>query len=140
MSPNTVFLSLHWQDIKSTGIPELDDHHQEFVNKTNALLVAVSEGKQNKNLMEILLFARKYAKKHFTREEEYMEKYQCPAAEKNRQEHAAFIERFDAIIDDFVRYGETEPLVAQVMNEMSGWFTDHISSVDAELARYVPAV
>ena len=139
MNPNNAFLSLHWQELQSTGIPELDEHHQEFVNKTNALMVAVSEGQQHKNLMDILLFTRKYARMHFDREEEYMEQYHCPEAEKNKQEHQDFIERFDAIIDEFVRYGETEPLVVKVMNEMSGWFSTHISAIDAELAKYTPA-
>ena len=137
MDQRKAVLSLQWQTLKSTGVPELDNHHQEFINKTNALLAAVSEGKQKSALMEILLFTRKYAKKHFAREEEYMEKHNCPAAEKNKLEHKNFIERFDTIIDDYLKYGETETLATQVVNELTAWVVNHIDSIDAELAAYV---
>jgi hemerythrin len=133
MDQKKAVLSLQWQTLKSTGVPELDNHHQEFIDKTNALLIAVSEGKQKNVLMDILLFSRKYAKKHFAREEEFMQKHNCPAAEKNKLEHTLFINKFDSIIDDYLKYGETETLATQVVNELNAWIINHIETIDAEL-------
>src|SRR4030042_3655784 len=94
---------LNWHAGMTTGIPELDYHHREILNRFNDFYACMSLGESERRAEagRILDFLQFYAQWHFQREEAYMDKYQCPAAAENRRAHAEFLARFGGLYEEW---------------------------------------
>ena len=77
----------------STGVAELDGHHQEIILRLNQLHEMMQEGRGRGELRSLLDYLLEYTASHFAKEEACMEKYGCPAAAGNIKTHAALVER-----------------------------------------------
>jgi hemerythrin len=131
---------LHWQAGMSTGVPELDYHHRQIIDRFNDFSACMSLG-ESERLAEagrILDFLQFYAQWHFKREEAYMEKYGCPAREENRRAHADFLKRFSAFYEEWQTRGMDPALVNDTFTTLMEWILNHIQGVDTVLNRYVP--
>jgi hemerythrin len=127
-----------WDKSLSTGIPNIDEQHQELISNFNKLKNSIQDGKWREETGELLDFLQFYAKWHFEREEELMDKYNCPVAEANKQGHQFFIDRFGQLYE---QYQESDTNIEVMMNtfeELSSWIVQHIVNIDAKLHDCVP--
>jgi hemerythrin len=130
---------LNWNPGLTTGIPILDFHHRQIIEQFNNFHAALSRGESEKRteagrILDYLLF---YAAWHFQREEAYMDRYRCPAAEANRRAHAEFLRRFG----EFYRLWQTQGMSASLANDtfiaLMEWIVNHIQGIDTQLSRSV---
>ena len=124
---------LEWDNALSTGEASLDGQHRYLVDTLNKLGDAINEGHGNEELARILGVLRFYSGWHFGREEDCMETYHCPAAEKNKKAHAIFIEKFDKFHKEFTNSGGSNEMALKIHEEISDWIVNHILIVDGEL-------
>jgi len=130
-------MAILWNELMSTGVPKIDEQHKELIEALNTLGNAMQAGKGKDEIEKILEFAGQYARKHFGFEEECFEKYNCPAAALNKQEHAWFVERFTVLMEEFQEKGARFSLIIKIHKELSHWLLQHICEVDMKLRPYV---
>jgi hemerythrin len=131
---------LNWHEGMSTGFPDLDHHHKEILARFNEFYGYMSRGESDKRAEagRILDFLQFYAEWHFRCEEEYMEKYQCPALEENKRAHADFLKRFGGFYAQWQTAGMDPALVNDTFVALMDWIMNHIQGVDTRLNQYVP--
>jgi hemerythrin len=125
--------TISWDPTMSTGIDTVDNQHKQLISWLNDLLAAMSEGRGRANVESVLDKLGAYALMHFGHEEECMNRYHCPVAEKNAAQHRDFVATFTALREDFERDGATAHLVIRVQNELMRWLTNHIKGTDTQL-------
>ncbi len=130
-------MQIAWHTSMSTGIPEIDEQHKELVKTLNTLADAMQAGKGKDEIEKMLEFAGQYAQKHFGFEEECFEKYNCPVADLNKQEHAQFVARFTVLMEEFQEKGAKFTLIIKIHKELSDWLLQHICEVDTKFYPYV---
>jgi hemerythrin len=131
---------LSWNPGLSTGIPEIDYHHRQIIDQFNGFsdCMSLGESRRREEAGRILDFLQFYAQWHFQREEAFMEKYQCPAAEENKREHAEFLKRFGAFYEKWQTRGMDPSLVNDTFAALMEWIMNHIQGVDTRLRGSVP--
>ena len=129
-------MQIAWDDSMQTGVPKVDEQHQELIKAINALADAMRNGQGKDEIGKILTFAGQYAQEHFRFEEGCFEEYHCPAAMKNKQEHAQFIETFTRRMTEFDEKGANFQFVMKIYRELSDWLLQHILKVDLQLRAY----
>jgi hemerythrin len=70
--------------------------------------------------------------------EECFETYHCPAAEKNKKAHAAFVVKFDKYHQLFRESGGSVEMALTIHEEIMDWIVNHIMIVDGELYPCLP--
>lgn len=120
----------------STGVTEVDAQHQELIKAINTLGDMMRLGKGKVEIGNILTFAGEYAQQHFSCEEQYFDRYNCPAKTQNKEEHGRFVRRFTELMAEFQSQGESFTLVMKIYNELSTWLVQHILGVDVKLRTY----
>jgi hemerythrin-like metal-binding protein len=81
----------------------------------------------------VLDFLQFYAGWHFQREEEYMEKFQCAAAEENKRQHAVFLKDFGSFYAEWQTGGMKPELARETFLGLIRWIGNHIQKVDTQL-------
>jgi hemerythrin len=132
---------MNWHPGMSTGVPELDYQHRQIIDRFNEFFACMSLGESERRAEagRILDFLQFYAQWHFRREEAWMEKYRCPAAEKNRNGHAEFLKRFGALYEEWQTRGMDPALVNDTFTVLMEWIMNHIQGVDTQLSGFVPS-
>ena len=100
--------------------------------------MSLGESERRVEAGRILDFLQFYAQWHFSREEASMEKYHCPAAEKNRSDHAEFLKRFGKLYEEWQTRGMDPALVNETFTSLMDWIMNHIEGVDTQLREFVP--
>ncbi len=130
-------MAIKWDPSMSTGLNDIDNQHKQLVEKLNQLLEAMSQGKGRSEIGQILDFLGKYASDHFSKEEEYMTKYKCPAASENKKAHALFIQTFSSLQAKLKEEGPTPVIVLETKTKLVDWLVNHIKDIDVKLANSV---
>ncbi|WP_019570610.1 bacteriohemerythrin [Thioalkalivibrio sp. ALE11] len=126
---------------RSLKVPELeqafmnDDHH-EAARLLEAVGRAREEGDDNAVREAFAAFVE-FNREHFAREDELMERVGFPQKDYHRQEHAAHLARWEALLaglEDGSLQGAD--LVAALDDEIIPWYQRHFTTMDALLARF----
>lgn len=128
---------IQWnEETMTTGVPEIDIQHQEIINRFNELTEAIAASQMSglDRASQVLDFLQFYAVWHFEREEECFTKYQCPAAEANKQAHAQFIEMFGQFYEQWQTKGMDMTLAQETLASLGRWIENHIMHTDTQLA------
>ena len=126
--------SVQWVESRmSSGFPEIDNQHKEWISRFNAFNQAILEHKGEKVFADALMFFLRYTETHFRFEENLMKVQHCPAEGINRQEHAAFQKWIQELIFETWPLGATEQDVLKLKNELANWLVSHICGVDVKL-------
>lgn len=124
-----------FSDKYRTGITLIDEEHQmlfDIIRQANDLIqTKVLHDKYDK-IIEILTELREYTEKHFSDEEEYMEKIGYPKLPQQKAAHSAFVDELvnidlgelDYIDDNQQEY--LEDLITYLLD----WLTNHILMSD----------
>ena len=125
---------LQWTDQFATGFPLVDTQHRMLIDKINLLERIAAEPKPQKaQVDELLTFLGGYVATHFKFEEGCMEKARCPAHEKNKQAHAAFLNTFAKCKAQYGVEGPTPAFLRGLHQAAADWIKGHILSVDVQL-------
>ena len=113
------------------GVTEIDNEHKtlfELIAKTDDALHSgdgsISEA------MNLLNELKQYAKNHFAHEEAYMEEIHDAELERQRQEHAAFIEKVNSYSFADITAENTREIMFELLEYLSKWLMSHILGSD----------
>jgi hemerythrin len=125
-----------WDDSMMTGLPKLDVQHQELIEKYNELAIAITNtsGSGRAAAGELLDFLQFYVIWHFGFEENCMEKYRCPVAERNKRAHAQFVARFRQFYTQWQQRTMDLNLMQSVYIELGKWIENHIRRLDTQIS------
>ncbi len=124
---------ISWDNALSTGDTSLDDQHRVLIDTFNELADAIEGGANKDNIGKILSVMKFYASWHFSREEDCMEKYHCPVADKNVKAHAIFTKNFINYEQEFNQLQNVTELATRMHTDLADWIYNHILAVDAKL-------
>jgi len=131
-----------WTEKFETGSEQLDEQHQSLIKNINLLgeLLHTTNPtlKQVNFTFELVDFLEAYSNIHFDCEEGCMDRHQCPARGKNREEH----EKFRGFIRQYKelsrRQGYNVELLRNLHEKMQSWIQEHILKIDIQLKGCTP--
>ena len=128
---------LIWTEKFTTGQKMIDKHHQMLFDNVNRLEGLLAQTNYTRQEMEFILsivnLLESYAKEHFKLEEGCMERFNCPAHEKNQDAHRQFL----VAIQDCQQKCKVRGFRIEVLKElhqfMHDWLKQHIMEIDTQL-------
>jgi len=125
-------LPRNWRSDLTTGIPKLDEQHQEIFREAEALLG------QPGQIQETLNYLAQYVDRHFAAEERAQASAAYPGAPAHLKGHADFVRRFQELKRRFdtaasARQGAA---VKEISRFVVDWFKEHIISQDKPFAEF----
>jgi hemerythrin len=117
----------------ATGVPEVDAQHKEWIRRYNEFDNAISQGMGLEVVQSTLDFFANYAETHFTLEETYMAKKNCPAAEANQAAHEHMRNILAGFRSYVKRHGYSISEVISLKIQMEKWLVRHILTIDVQL-------
>ena len=119
---------IEWSDDYSVQVAEIDEQHKVLVGYINDLHEALESGKDDDTLQDVLNGLIDYTTEHFSKEEEYFNKFGYEDEVPHRNEHKQFVVR----IVNFKRgaAGGGEALSQEVLDFMKTWLIGHINGSD----------
>jgi len=127
-------MTIEWNyDLMTTGSPELDGEHQEWIRKFNHFEAALVQKQEFEALYAAFQLFLASFEAYFPGEEALMDQYNCPAAALNRSEHHQFLEKLEALN---IRFQSDNLSLAEVIEhkaELGQWLSNHICKVDTQL-------
>ena len=126
-------MALIWKSGYTTGVPELDQQHEQVFTHLNELEARIARGEFNSpEVDESLKILGKHVMRHFSDEECCMDRHHCPMALKNKQEHEEFLNQF---VDFMTRFSQDQSLtlLREFHTMAENWMHEHIAFVDIHL-------
>jgi hemerythrin len=117
------------------GIEEIDGQHKAIFNFFNELYDSIHNKTEGYNLEKAFFFLKDYVVFHFSREEEYMQKYSYPEYEYHKSQHEHFIEQLEQKQREFLLAGESVKI--ELLVWLYFWFKKHILSVDKTMGAFL---
>ena len=119
------------------GVPEIDAEHEklfDLITKTNNTLHkgedSVSEA------MTLLNELKQYAASHFAHEEAYMEQIHDAELERQKKEHASFIEKINSYSFADVTEENAKAIMLDLLEYLSKWLMGHILGSDILIGHF----
>lgn len=124
---------LAWSEDMSTGFPDIDAQHMEWIARFNQFNDAIVEGKGVEAWTNNLLFFVRYTETHFRFEEDIMQQYHYSGKAPHIELHARFRSRIEEIMN--MTWPEAPILkdMQLLQSELSNWLQNHICKVDVQL-------
>ena len=119
-----------WNEKYSVHVEKMDEQHKKLFELISRLHEAMSEGKGNAELGEILNGLKVYTETHFTDEEKYMKSFGYSGLPEQKKQHTLFIEK----INEYEKKLQDKKLglSIEVLTFLRDWLIHHIQTVDAK--------
>lgn len=134
-------MTIEWKYEKmTTGLPEIDEQHQEWIRRINAFEKAIIDQQGLEVLQATLDYLAQYTETHFLLEESSMRKYNCPAQAANLAAHNIFRGKLAEIVAWVKSEGGSTVEVLALKEALEAWLVDHICTIDVQLRSVVTDV
>ena len=127
-------LKVTWTEALSTGNRAIDVQHKYLIDIINDLAEAIENNRGGVALKKIIHLLQYYTEWHFCREEECMERLNCPTACANKEAHAKFLQVVVDFKKEFQETGGSNELALKMYKVLTGWLVTHIQGIDVALA------
>ena len=119
-----------WNEKYSVHVETMDTQHKKLFELIAKLHEAMSAGKGNTEVGEILRGLNEYTTTHFADEEKYMESFGYTGLAEQKKQHQVFIDKINGYEKDLSekRLG----LSIDVLNFLKDWLVQHIQTTDAK--------
>ena len=125
---------LEWKSDYETGVLSIDEQHRvlfDYINRLGRLLE--KEKIDRAEAHNLLTFLETYAKRHFNGEENCMARFRCPAYERNKEDHALFLNMFEFYKSQDKTKPTSKAMLERLHQTMVWWINQHILKVDVQL-------
>ena len=126
-----------WGKDLEFGIPAIDDEHKRLMDLANRVYVMVKTVDDPVVLKNAFTELRSYASRHFSDEEAFMTRIGYPDAAEHRAQHQTFIERLDALAEDYRTGAPIRGI--DVIGLLGNWWQGHIKGSDGKVAEFAAA-
>jgi two-component system NtrC family sensor kinase len=127
-----------WDSSYCVGIAEVDEQHEKLVAMVNRLDQAVTAGRDDTEINQILKELLDYTRYHFGTEERLMEaagQRDSVHYKKHKGEHVDFV---NTVVEKVTTLRQrNEPVSAPLLQYLIKWLVDHILGSDREMARHL---
>jgi hemerythrin len=124
---------LEWTRELSVGIKEIDYQHKQFIGLINELENGLKERSDKDKLNKTIQKMIDYARKHFTTEENYFEKYNYPFAQEHSIQHIKLLDKVNYFREELfyerINYKE-------VLEFLKEWLETHLKKHDFKYRDY----
>jgi len=124
-----------WFSGFSVKIESFDNEHKGLIDMLNTLYDAITIGKDNNVLPNILQELMVYTETHFKNEERAFERYNYPKYVEHKKEHDDFIKQLE---DFYEKFSEGKAsLSVDVFNMVHEWVKNHMMQSDKEYSGFL---
>jgi hemerythrin len=128
---------IQWNEQFMTGSSQLDQQHRMLINNVNHLEGMLTITNPTREECEFVIhlvdFLDSYATTHFEFEEQCMERYRCPAHQKNKLAHEQFRGFFQNFKERYKAEGFRREVILSLHQVAKQWIEEHILQVDTQL-------
>lgn len=126
---------LEWSDELSLGVLEIDAQHKELLRIANGLLQAISLGRPERTITNVIRKLREYTVFHFNSEEAFMDRI----GYNKKAEHFAKHSVLKKKVKEFQRtiYEGNVVDADKLMSFLKVWLLKHILESDRELVVFI---
>jgi hemerythrin-like metal-binding protein len=124
-----------WNSSLETGIPIVDEQHQELFRQVDILL----DRNNKERVPETLAFLGEYVIKHFGTEELMQKASKYPKAAEHKVIHENFIKTFVALKGEYESGGEDFLVLIKITKIALDWLQEHIGGHDKDFGAYFKA-
>lgn len=128
-------MPIEWNENIRTGIPNLDQQHQEGLVIVNRL--ARLKCGNEEEFIEAFSELRTFAINHFKTEEDIMTSMNYPEYDEHKSSHINFIENIDKIRNRLCNYENVKAACDEFYDFVLSWILKHYSDDDVRLATYI---
>ena len=127
-----------WKDKLCIGVDIIDEQHKELFSKTDDLLKAVTEKKQNQKqgCISAVNFLKDYAVKHFATEEGHLKTIGFPDFEDHKKLHDKFIGTVLHHEKKMLESDFDEKDVKEFTGMLIAWLLYHVADCDQKHGRF----
>lgn len=129
--------AIEWTEELSIGIEAVDVQHKSLIDRLNQVSAAMDSHQGEKEIGRTLDFLIEYTDYHFSKEEEYMEKYDFPGLAQQQEKHADFKKLLNDMEQEFMEDGATKNLADAIDTLLVNWLTKHIKGMDLEFGKFL---
>lgn len=119
------------------GVTEIDNEHRklfELIQEADQMLKA--EASAFETALSLINEVKQYAVYHFAHEEAYMESIKDPELERQKKEHAAFIEKVNTYKFSDITEESSREIALELLNYLSKWLMGHILGSDILIGQF----
>jgi len=129
--------TIKWNDSLSVGIPLIDEQHKTWIDRFNALSIAIAEHGAEQQIAETLNFLVEYTSFHAATEEKHMAAHSYPGLAEHQKKHREVLGTLDDLVRDFEEEGPTEMLADSINTFLGNWLVKHIQQVDSQFGAFL---
>lgn len=129
--------SIKWRESFETGIPSMDDQHQQLFELINKLYKVIRNHESNDSLKDVLDEMNRYTDLHLNEEEAVLESHGYADLNDHKQLHQNYRERVRALMDESLE--GNEQVLHQTYKFLRTWWMDHIVSEDKKYGEFLKA-
>jgi len=133
---------LLWQEKFETGHSTIDTQHKmlvTYINRLEGLLKTTNPNRQDcEFIISLVDFMESYVNSHFSFEEQCMERYRCPAHQKNKLAHHEFLQFFRHFKERYAAEGFRQEILTELHQNTHDWIVGHILQIDMQLKDCIP--
>jgi hemerythrin len=126
--------SLQWTDDLAVGVAEIDGQHRELFGRAARLIEGLRLG-EPEDIGELLRYLHEYVVEHFGAEEALMREVRYAGYQRHKAQHDRFVSDLRDLAREYDRKGPGAFLSLQVNHWLEQWLKQHVTQVDAELAK-----
>ena len=130
-------MALIWTDRLSTGVEEIDNQHKSLFDRINSLQAAMKEQRGKDEVLKVFDFLGDYVETHFATEQGHMKRYDYPDYAAHKELHEEFKKGFKELKEKLEKEGSGFYMVIKTSKFITGWWIDHILSVDVVLGKFL---
>ena len=131
-------MSISWREELSIGNPQIDQQHQELLERFDNLLVACRKGEGKLELVRLIGFLDEYVVRHFGDEELFQKEHGFPDYPSHQLQHLGFVKRLSELKRTIRDEGEVQLDHVLTTNKLLlDWLVQHISTSDRELGTFL---
>jgi hemerythrin len=127
----------HWSNWLSTGIEKFDDQHKKLIGMVNDLHDAMSEGKGEDVILEIMNGLIHYTIHHFNAEEDAMIANNFDRYLDHKKEHE---DLKNSVTSFMKKYSDHELETIDLYEFLTNWVTNHILVTDKKYGPFIKII
>ncbi len=128
---------MKWSDEYAVGIQFIDKQHKAIFRWSEDFRAVLDQGLGHEVYAENLYALMHYVSNHFGFEEQCMNEYRCPVAQRNKAAHEGLVETLSEFQQRYDASGYDQKDARKLADTIDEWLVDHICGIDIHLKQCV---
>jgi len=121
---------MEWDSSYSVQNEFIDSQHKNILKAINTLIDAIDEGQTHVFCSKLHSALKAYTERHFSHEEQILEKANYPEMSKHKKEHQYFARKVEEIYEQMENGEANNEVELEMLDFLKDWFYNHILKSD----------